>query len=297
MVANGLGTTFVELSGSGLGTLRVPLPPVLEQRQIADFLDRETAEIDAFIADQDRLIKLLSERRSALAASLFLPGDSTISGRLMRLLTDRPTYGVLVPEYVDADDGVSFVRVGDLDRLAENETLPKISQGQSCEYSRTVLNGGEVLLGVVGKMGKSVVAPKWLSGGNVARAVAVFRCQYPQDASVLNLWFSTSHFLSQAESATSGDSVQPTLGMKEVASFVVNWPADHGVSQTVIANCTQLEVTIAEARRAIDLSRERRAALITAAVTGQLGVRAGRPKTVRGTCEAGLTTNQRGHHD
>jgi type I restriction enzyme S subunit len=46
--------------------LPIPVPPLAEQKAITGFLDQETAEIDAFIADQERLIELLGERRSAL---------------------------------------------------------------------------------------------------------------------------------------------------------------------------------------------------------------------------------------
>lgn len=50
--------------------LRVPIPPLITQRRIADFLDRETAEIDAMDADLDRLIDTLQERRSTLIEHL-----------------------------------------------------------------------------------------------------------------------------------------------------------------------------------------------------------------------------------
>lgn len=49
MDARGLGTTFLELSGSSLAQVEVPLVPLEAQRAIADYLDRETAQIDAFI--------------------------------------------------------------------------------------------------------------------------------------------------------------------------------------------------------------------------------------------------------
>ena len=47
-------------------TIRLLLPPVLEQRAIAAFLDRETAKIDALVAKKERLIELLQEKRTAL---------------------------------------------------------------------------------------------------------------------------------------------------------------------------------------------------------------------------------------
>ena len=46
-----------------LRNLPVPLPPLEEQRAIADYLDRETARIDTLIEEQQRLIEMLRERR------------------------------------------------------------------------------------------------------------------------------------------------------------------------------------------------------------------------------------------
>ncbi len=61
----------------GFGDLkRLPLalPPLEEQRAIADYLDRETAQIDAFIAKNEELIDLLVERRAAVVTALIVGG-------------------------------------------------------------------------------------------------------------------------------------------------------------------------------------------------------------------------------
>ena len=47
----------------------IALPPREEQADIETFLDRETAKIDALVAEQERLIALLKERRSALISA------------------------------------------------------------------------------------------------------------------------------------------------------------------------------------------------------------------------------------
>lgn len=60
------GSTRQRISKSNLGRLQIPLPPLDEQRRIADHLDEETAKIDAMIAKAGELRVLLDERRSAL---------------------------------------------------------------------------------------------------------------------------------------------------------------------------------------------------------------------------------------
>lgn len=64
--SRGAGSTFRELSSVNLETLAISAPPLSEQRAIADFLDRETAKIDALIANKEGLVDLLQEKRTAL---------------------------------------------------------------------------------------------------------------------------------------------------------------------------------------------------------------------------------------
>jgi type I restriction enzyme S subunit len=255
----------------------LPFPPFRDQTVIADFLDRETSTIDRLIEKQKRMVLLSLERRQATIDGAFTSNDESQRIRLRTLLTARPSYGVLVPGYVvgASEDGVPLVRVADLSQL-EASTLPLISREQSDEYSRTSLRGGEVLLGVVGKMGHAIVAPKSLAGANTARAVAVLRCRSDSDAELLSAWLSSTPFLLQAELATGGDTIQPTLGMADLARMDIDWPAKAGaVSRTatlIKERIARLEVLAASAERLVRLSEERRAALITAAVTGQLDV-------------------------
>lgn len=62
----GQGTTFIELGNEELKQLKLCIPTILEQRLITSFLNRETNEIDALIGEHEDLISLLKEKRSAL---------------------------------------------------------------------------------------------------------------------------------------------------------------------------------------------------------------------------------------
>lgn len=64
------GFTVVHITAGKLKTLPIPLPPPAEQRAIADHLDCESAQIDTLIAEQQRLIELLRERRLAVASDV-----------------------------------------------------------------------------------------------------------------------------------------------------------------------------------------------------------------------------------
>ena len=62
------------LSVEAIGNLSIPVPPPPEQSAIAAFLDRETAKIDALVAEQERLMALLKEKRQAVISQAVTKG-------------------------------------------------------------------------------------------------------------------------------------------------------------------------------------------------------------------------------
>lgn len=77
--ARAQGITRFGLTVGAMGNVPIPVPPTTEQRAIADFLDRETAKIDVLIAAQERLIALLDEKRQATITRAVTKGlDPTV---------------------------------------------------------------------------------------------------------------------------------------------------------------------------------------------------------------------------
>ncbi|CAI0855925.1 restriction endonuclease subunit S [Serratia fonticola] len=81
------------------------------------------------------------------------------------------SYGVLVPGEPEVG-GVPFVRIGDI-AISNPPVLPEktISKLVDVKYERTRLNGGEILMAVVGSIGKLGIAPESWKGANIARAL------------------------------------------------------------------------------------------------------------------------------
>ncbi len=81
------------------------------------------------------------------------------------------SYGVLVPG-PDVSDGVPFVRIADLS-ITNPPVFPEktIDSSVDAQFARTRLEGGEILMGVVGSIGKLGVAPMSWKGANIARAI------------------------------------------------------------------------------------------------------------------------------
>jgi type I restriction enzyme S subunit len=63
-----VGVSYPAVNSSELGAISIPLPPLRLQCRIANYLDSETAEIDALIAEKRRMLALLEEKRAALVS-------------------------------------------------------------------------------------------------------------------------------------------------------------------------------------------------------------------------------------
>lgn len=268
------GSKMPRTSWELIGDYRFPLLPLEEQRRIADFLDAETARIDRLVQTRDRQLQLVNQQfKSSLEDSFAREGLRPT--RLKYLLVSKPRYGVLVPQF--ADFGVRFIRVNDLlDLPGRAESLRSIPKELSEQYSRTVTRTGDVLLSVVGTMGRAAVVPRELVGANVARAVASLRGHDGVPPELLAAWLSSPSFMRQASLATSSDTAQPTLGMEDLSNFKLSWPVSAGSLHDVLVRVTTArqhrDVLESLLKKQASALSERRQALITAAVTGQFDV-------------------------
>jgi type I restriction enzyme, S subunit len=144
---------------------RFNLPTLIEQRKIADFLDRETAKIDALISEKERLLKLLDERRQALITEAVTRGlDPTVPMKPSGLpwLGDIPAhwtikklkymFGVVgggtpskeKPEYWDGE--IPWVSPKDMKTDRINDTEEHVTELGVKESASQLVNPGAVLI-------------------------------------------------------------------------------------------------------------------------------------------------------
>jgi len=80
--ARSTGVSYPAINASVLGDIQVELPPLKKQRMIATYLDQETATIDALVKEKERMLELLDEKRTALISQVVTRGlDSSVSTR------------------------------------------------------------------------------------------------------------------------------------------------------------------------------------------------------------------------
>jgi type I restriction enzyme S subunit len=154
-------------------------------------------------------------------------------------------YGVLVPG-PDVTDGVPLVRVGDIhDGTVSTNELKRIDRVIADQFAKTYLSGGEILLSLVGTIGRTAVVPPNLSGANVARAVAVIPASSLVRSRWLEMWF-RSPGIQVLMNSRAHEVARKTLNLEDVRSSAVAVPPV-GEQERIIAEAEALESAAAAA--------------------------------------------------
>lgn len=135
----------------------------------------------------------------------------------------RISYGIVQPGKTDSS-GVPIVRVNNIKQgVISVDDILRISPEVESKYSRTRLQGGEVLLTLVGTLGECAIVPEELKGWNVARAVAVI----PVLPNVSARWIAIclrSRVIQHYMNTWATTTVQATLNLRDVANLPIPLP-------------------------------------------------------------------------
>lgn len=270
-------------------------PPLSEQTLIAAFLDRETAKIDALVAEQRRLMALLKEKRQAVISHAVTRGlnpHAPLKSSGIEWLGDVPEHWEIGPlkrfwsvtdcKHVTAefvDDGIPLASI----REVQNRWVALEDAKCTTEhFFELLIEGGRQPLpgdlifsrnATVGEVAQvHADHPRFAMGQDVV----LLRKLSPSDSSdyMQNVIRSPIIILQLANMMIG--STFKRINVEEIRSFLM--PSPPPSEQAEIATFLETEVAkfdtlTAEAQRAIDLLQERRTALISAAVTGQIDVR------------------------
>lgn len=292
----GRGTTVKHIYPDELRHLVLAIPPLPEQQAIAAFLDRETARIDALVAEQERLIALLREKRQALISHAVTRGlDPTVpmkdSGvawmgevpahwdvKAAKSLTREGTsitYGI-VQAGPHVEGGIPYIRTSDMSGPILPQggylcTTPEIDAA----YGRSKVTTNDLVIAIRASVGRGLLVPHHLNGANLTQGTARFspgHRLYP----IYLLWaFNSDYCQSEIRQFVKGTTfMEITLeGLRRVRLLVPPLPEQHAITAYLDTETARIDTLTAAAERAITLLQERRAALISAAVTGQIDVR------------------------
>jgi type I restriction enzyme S subunit len=121
-------------------------------------------------------------------------------------------------------DGVPLIKAGDLNGSIINPQPDfRISKDKHHEYRRTALEGGELLMTLVGNVGQCAVVPPRMAGWNTARAVAVMRLKDSSETHFVQQCL-LSRPLQHLMDVWCNTTVQATLNLKEIRQLPLPWP-------------------------------------------------------------------------
>ncbi|QIG40058.1 hypothetical protein G5T42_11675 [Microbacterium sp. 4R-513] len=268
----GIRPNSLQMSRADLMAFPVLVPPLEEQRAIADYLDRETAQIDAFIAKNEELITLLTERRSALLTRELFQA-STERVRLKHL--GRIRYGIgEPPPYVD--EGVPLIRATNVNAGKVDARGLVFVDPADIPSSRIVwLREGDIVVVRSGALtgDSTIISAEY--AGSIAGFDMVFRPHDPRLAQVVGYSLLAREVKEAQIDGLSARAAQPHLNAQELGDVEVPLftpSRAECIAARISRAWTDTEAAILAARHAVVLARERRAALISAAVTGKIDV-------------------------
>lgn len=225
LVARSVGGAQPNISQGIIKDLALALPPLAEQRRIAEVLDRA----EALRAKRRAALAQLDSLTQAIFLEMF--GDPATNPKhfenrqLAALVREDDTinYGVVQPGD-DCEGGIPLVRVGDLvEGKVRHSDLKRIAPSIESAYKRSRLRGDEILVSCVGSIGVVALADKSVKGFNIARAVSRIPLAESTDRIFMAAYLSTAfvqrYFTNELRTVS-----QPTLNIKQISETRVVLP-------------------------------------------------------------------------
>ncbi|MFT5700281.1 MAG: type I restriction enzyme S subunit [Desulforhopalus sp.] len=290
-----LTSTINQLTTGNLNNFEIPLPPEDERAQIANFLDHETAKIDTLIEKQQQLIALLKEKRQAVISHAVTKGlnpDAPMKDSGVEWLGEVPEHWDTCKlkhactdiflgltsrvDYVE-DGGVPLVRALNISGgILDLEFAREISieqHKQLTKYRRAVRD--DILLSKSGTIGTAAIV-------DIDEEFSIYESIFALRAYRKNLipeyllcYIQSSIAKGQYAKGAVGMGVHH-LNMPDIQDVIIPLPPlTEQVKIYEFLNRQRAKLNLLEERanQQINLLKERRTALISAAVTGKIDVR------------------------
>ncbi|PPT63353.1 hypothetical protein XarbCFBP8130_12255 [Xanthomonas arboricola] len=288
--------TQLNIGMKDIPKLRFCLPPLSEQKFIGAFLGRETAKIDALIAEQEKLIALLAEKRQATISHVVTRGidpNAPMKNSGVSWLSEVPAhwevmplkwmvdpsrpimYGIVLPG-PDVGEGVPILKGGNVKPSRMNlESMARTTAEIEAPYARARLRAGDLVYAIRGTIGDCEAVPDEMEGANITQDVARVAVGDTDVSSWIRWALLSAPVREELAVGSLGAAVRgvnifdlrrvkvprpPIAEQKKIAAYL----------DRQVAEFDELSAT---ARRAIELLKEHRRALIAAVITGQIDVR------------------------
>jgi len=268
-----------------ISALKVPIPPLKEQRAIADYLDRETARLDALVAAKERVLGLLAEKRRALITRAVTRG---LDPRAPLRDSGIPWLGE-IPAHWETERTRWLFRERDERSVTGEEELLTVShltgvtlrsekdvnmfEAETTEGYKLCLTGDLVINTLWAWMGAMGVAR---TNGIVSPAYNVYvtgpRLNPGYIDSLVRLPVFAQEVTRYSKGVWSSRLRLYPEGFFEVYLPVPSLDEQSAIVKHMATESAKIDALRSATERTIGLLKERRAALIAAAVTGQIDI-------------------------
>jgi type I restriction enzyme, S subunit len=274
-VANSDGAKMPRAEWGSIGQVEVYRPPFGGQRAIADYLDGETARLDTLIATKKETMRLARERFSAVVdGRTGQPGGPLVP---IRRLVSAVTTGSRDWSDLVLDGDGYFIRATNLRRHSTDPDLAyaklaRLQSPRTAEARRAMLQPGDVLVCVTGYPGSVAYWAGQVAPAFVSQHVAALR----PAAGTLGQWMAFALLAPSVQAQIAARQYGGTkqgLGLDDLKELRVALasPTQQAIVAAELADAqANMDALIADCDRQVDLLREKRQALITAAVAGQV---------------------------
>lgn len=277
-VATSYGVKMPRTSWEAVGAFDIDLPTLDEQRRILEFLDNELARVDDLLGEVRQTEMMVEERRWLVVAHAFTGlQPSAALRRGLVFLTDGP-FGSAFTSADYSDEGAAVVRLGNIG-FAEwrGEELARIPLEMFETFRRYQVRSGDLLVASLGDernhAGRACVAPAGLGPAMVKGKCFCARVDdRVLDAEYAALFLS-SPIGAQALAVEARGSTRQMINLEILKAVQIPMPSvavQRSVVEAALAEWERSRSLTAELSAQRVLLRERRQALITAAVTGGL---------------------------
>ena len=285
------------ISSEELLLLPYPAFPIPEQTQIATFLDRETAKIDELVAEQHRLMELLKEKRQAVISHAVTKGlnpDAPMKPSGIEWLGDVPAHWERTPiKYVAkvgngstpsreiqeywGETGFPWLNSSVVNSSVVTKAEGFVTERALRECHLPVIVPPAILVGITGQGRTRGMAAMLGIEATINQHVAYVKPSMAGlDVHYLLRVLESAYLKLRRDSEEAG-ATKGAITCEQIKNLHVPLPPlveQCAISAFLDTESAKFNSLTAEAQRAIDLLQERRTALISAAVTGQIDVRA-----------------------
>lgn len=266
---------------SRFSRLSLPLPPLETQRRIADYLDRETAEIDGAVTDLDRYVELLEQRRLFTVDEVLNSNEAVTSEwpeMSLKFVIRERFVGDWGGEPGTAEVDSVCVRVADFDRPTNtvNDQVPTTRSYSRAKYEAKRLQHHDILVERSGGGDKTPVGSAMLyTGGDEALCANFIEVVRLKEDQLPEYWV---HILRREYMGRNTMRfVKQTTGIQNLdpQSFydqkfpVPSLNEQHRLAEELRQRTSEIDSLIADSTRLRDLLMKRRSVLITEVVTGR----------------------------